>query len=157
MKTIKFFNLYFITFVIFAINSAAQGYDIDKLERLNAQKIAFFTQKLQLTSDEAERFWPVYNEYQKKKNEIQLNRKKSSEYFRLNYGTMTDNEIEKVSDEYVSFNKAESDILLEYHQKFKEILPIKKVMRLYQAEVQYKGILLRQIRNSQQRQNIRRF
>ena len=37
------------------------------LEKLNAYKIGFFTKKLNLSSREAEIFWPVYNEYQKQK------------------------------------------------------------------------------------------
>ena len=32
-------------------------------KKLQALKIAFITQKLQLTSAEAEKFWPVYNQY----------------------------------------------------------------------------------------------
>ena len=40
------------------------------LEKLNSYKIGFFTKKLNLTSAEAEKFWPVYNEYQKQKNTL---------------------------------------------------------------------------------------
>ncbi|TAL60732.1 MAG: hypothetical protein EPN88_15515, partial [Bacteroidetes bacterium] len=45
------------------------------LEKLNAFKIGFFTKKLNLTSQEAEKFWPVYNEYQKQKDMIQQDKR----------------------------------------------------------------------------------
>jgi hypothetical protein len=39
-------------------------------EKIQTLKIAFITQKLQLTPDEAEKFWPIYNQYD---NEMELN------------------------------------------------------------------------------------
>jgi hypothetical protein len=33
------------------------------LERIEALKVAFFTQQLRLTAEEAQKFWPVYNSY----------------------------------------------------------------------------------------------
>ncbi|MCU0321526.1 MAG: hypothetical protein MUE72_03870 [Chitinophagaceae bacterium] len=33
------------------------------LERIEALKVAFFTQKLRLNAEEAQKFWPVYNSY----------------------------------------------------------------------------------------------
>ena len=41
------------------------------LEKFSTYKIGFFTKKMNLTSQEAEKFWPVYNDYQKQKNLIQ--------------------------------------------------------------------------------------
>ena len=35
-------------------------------ERIRAYKTAYITQELDLSSSEAEKFWPVYNEYDKK-------------------------------------------------------------------------------------------
>ena len=37
--------------------------DETRAEKIQSLKIAFITQKLQLTTDEAEKFWPVYNQY----------------------------------------------------------------------------------------------
>ena len=155
MKSLKFTGLTLIIFFIFSFKGYSQVYDIDKLEKLNSQKIAFFTQKLQLTPGEAEKFWPVYNEYQKKKNNILLEKRGTDTYFRQSFGTLTDKEIEEISDKYIAYNKAEADLLMEYHEQFKKVLPIKKVMRLYQAKNQYKAMLLRQIRNNQQQKNQR--
>jgi len=40
------------------------------MEKLNAYKIAFFTKKMDLSSQEAEKFWPLYNEFQDKRSRI---------------------------------------------------------------------------------------
>ena len=34
-------------------------------QRIEAIKVAFITKKLDLTTEEAQKFWPVYNNYQK--------------------------------------------------------------------------------------------
>lgn len=124
---------------------------LDRIENLRAHKIAFFTARLQLSPEEAQQFWPVYNEYQKRKNKIIEERKNTSRHFIQDFKTLTDNEIEELTDKYIQLFNQETELLLEYYGKFKEILPIRKVMRVYQVENQYKNFLLRQIRD--QRQN----
>ena len=48
----------------------------EKMEsRIESQKIAFITQKLDLTPTEAQLFWPIYNEYQTKMKEIRQQNK----------------------------------------------------------------------------------
>src|SRR6476620_10673268 len=46
--------------------------DESRAEKIEALKIAFITQKLQLTSDEAQKFWPVYNQYENEIRSLQL-------------------------------------------------------------------------------------
>jgi len=129
-----------------------------KIEKLRAHKIAFFTARLQLSPEEAQQFWPVYNEYQKLKSQIIEERKKTLLHFIQNFKTLADKEIEELTDKYIQSFDQETELLVEYYEKFKQVLPIRKVMRVYQAENQYKNFLLRQIRD--QRQNLpqrRRF
>jgi len=117
-----------------------------KFEIINAQKIAFFTGKIQLTPEEAQLFWPIYNEYQNKKNKIFEERRIALVHYTQNFKTMSDKEIEEVADKFIDYKKQETSLLEEYHKKYKEILPIHKVMRVYQADNQFKNFLLQQIR-----------
>ena len=50
----------------------AQDGDKTRAEKIEALKIAFITQKLQLTTDEAQKFWPVYNQYENEIRSLQL-------------------------------------------------------------------------------------
>lgn len=154
---IKPFITYSFLFFLALLNIpevSAQRPDFEqRMERLNVQKIAFFTQKLQLTSDEAEKFWPVYNAYQKEKTENQKKKIKLQSKFRLDAETLSEKELETMSDEYINYINKDANLSTDYHQKFKKVLPINKVMQLYQAENQYKAMLLRQLRNQQQMKN----
>ena len=156
MKKLNLFGIFLI--LSFGVSTYAQGIESEKLDRINAQKVAFFTQHLQLSTAEAEIFWPVYNEYQQKRNEIQIARRESHKNYTLYKGTLSDKEIEKIADEFVELSIKEADLLAGYHNKFKEILPVRKVMKLYEVEIQFKNYLLRQIRNRQeQNQKNRQF
>lgn len=126
----------------------AQTKSSDKEEQVKAQKVAFFTQKLNLTAEEAQKFWPVYNSYWERKNTIIDERKKAMAFCMENIDKMSPKEIERYGDMYINFHKQESDLLVEFNQKFKEVLPPEKVMKLYIADYDFKNYLLRQIRNA---------
>jgi hypothetical protein len=120
-------------------------------ERFNAQRIAFFTERLRLTPEEAQEFWPVYNEYQDEKNKIIEKRRELTRNLIQDQRTLSDDKIEELGDEYVASVIEEAELLGIYHARFKEVLPVRKVPRIYQTENQFKNYLLRQIQQSQQR------
>lgn len=146
MKTLM--RIFLIATIIFAGNSTkivAQD-NQNKAELVKAQKIAFFTQKLNLTPDEAQRFWPVYNEYWSRKNIIIADRRETMAYCQKNLSRMSSKEIKAYADKYVGFQKKEADLLLEFNLKFQKVLPVEKVMKLYQADNDFKNWLLQQIK-----------
>src|SRR6476660_7690060 len=48
-------------------------------EKINAARIAYITERLGLTPEEAEKFWPVYREYSQKRKEIRQQFKTAKE------------------------------------------------------------------------------
>ncbi|MCK5170615.1 MAG: hypothetical protein KAQ75_12115, partial [Bacteroidales bacterium] len=80
MKIIKFFIL-LISVITFAFSLNAQESKSDKQQEIKSQKIAFFTDKIGLTPEEAQIFWPIYNDYWAKKNKIIAGRKEKMTYF----------------------------------------------------------------------------
>jgi hypothetical protein len=145
-----------VVFVSGSLNTKAQN--LNNIERLNAYKIAFFTKRLNLSSREAEKFWPVYNEYQKQKNLIQADRASIIKNFNQNESTMNDNQITESGDKLVATMVQESSLAVTLHKKLKEVLPPVKVVRFYQVENQYKAQLLKELQGvaPQQRGNLRR-
>jgi hypothetical protein len=117
------------------------------IERLNTYKIAFFTKRLNLTSLEAERFWPVYNDFQEKRISIQQERGSLNRNINQNSATMSEKELSETGDKMISLQIKEANLSLEFHKKFKEILPPLKVIRLYQAENQYRITLLNELQD----------
>jgi hypothetical protein len=132
-----------------AVYISGQNPDMD---RLNAYRIAFLTRRLNLTPQEAEKFWPVYNEYQNNKVKIQSERQNIVTNFNRNALNMTDKEMSDAGDRLVELEVKEAALLQDFHSKIKSILPPVKVLRLYQAENQFRQQLLEQL---QERRGIR--
>lgn len=130
------------------IRSAAQN---PNLEKLNAYKIGFFTRRLNLTSQEAEKFWPVYNDYQKQKNIIQQEKVTLIRNFNQNESTLSDNQLAEIGDKLIAYIVQESSLAVTFHKELKEVLPPAKVIRFYQVENQYKAQLLNELQGRQQR------
>jgi hypothetical protein len=117
-------------------------------EMLKAEKVAFFTKKLELTPTESEHFWPVYNLYWERKNQIIENKRTAMKFCSQNIEKMSNEEIVKYADMYVNFQKQEADLLLEFNIKFQSVLPASKVLKLYQTDYDFKTYLLHQIKKS---------
>lgn len=150
MKKIVFLSL--ILVIIPVTRSVAQN---TNLEKLNNYKIGFFTKKLNLNSEEAEKFWPVYNEYQSQRNMIQLEKLKLSRTFNQNESSLNDRQLEDIGDRYVDCMVQESALAVTFHKKLKTVLPPEKVVMYYQAENQYKAQLLNELQNVKQQQRLR--
>jgi hypothetical protein len=121
-------------------------------EKIKAMKISFLTNKLDLTPEEAQQFWPIYNEYENKKEalrkEKRMDKRPKGEDTKL-----SDDEIDQRMDNYFKIRQKELDLDKEYHAKFKTVIPIKKVGKLYLAQEEFKRELLRKIRNHKRASN----
>ncbi|HPC97444.1 MAG TPA: hypothetical protein P5257_00660 [Bacteroidales bacterium] len=125
------------------------------MERLNAYKVAFFTKRLNLTTQEAQRFWPVYNELQDMKLAVQQERAKIFREINQNELNMSEKELISAGDRLIELDLKEAELNASYHKKFREVLSPLKVVRLYQAENQYRLQLLNELReNAPVRNNI---
>jgi len=140
----------------FGLNAIAQPDNPEKRERIEAHRIAFLTTKLDLSPEEAQRFWPVYNQCQKeqeairKQNREELHGKKPGG--RPNLDDMSDKEVEKMVDSHLASRQQELDVQKACLAKYKDVLPIKKVAKLFQAERQFKKELLREMRQRKEGQ-----
>ena len=145
MKTIKFLIVVSILFFQF---TDVSGQDLNnKREKIKAQKVAFITSKLQLTPEEAQQFWPVYNEFDNKREALNKEKNKEVRNYVLKKDNFSDSESEKVADDIIQYGIKLANLKQEYHLKFKIFFPANKVVGLYIAEGQFKQYLIKQIRN----------
>lgn len=149
MKNLHSFIL-LVSIMIFALSANAQENQSksNKEQEIKSQKIAFFTDKIGLTPEEAQVFWPIYNDYWDKKNKIIADRKEKMTYFADHSQNMSNGQMIKYADQYILYETELAELLEEYHKKFKTILPIDKVMKIYLADYEFKTYLLKKIKES---------
>jgi hypothetical protein len=126
-------------------------------ERLQAQKTAFFTERMELTVKDAEKFWPVYNDYSSRKEKISLESSTTLRYFHRNAANLSEQETKDLLDKYTGYQQQDHELFMEYDKKFREILSPSKILKLYSAELQFRQHLLEQLRDQRQERPGGRF
>ena len=121
-----------------------QGYAQDG-SRIEQAKIGYITNKLNLSSTEAEKFWPLYNEYKSKIKAIRKEMRMDMKEIQ-NLDAISDKEAETTLNDIISSEQRTLDLKKEYFVKFKQILPIKKVILLVRAEREFNKEVLMQMR-----------
>ena len=106
----------------------------DRKEDREAKKIAYISTSLDLTPEEAKDFWPVYNEMEEERKEIRKQYKDVRPRDKK-LEEMSDEEVEKLLSSMMEMKQKELDLKKKYHEKFKAVLPVKKVAKLYHAEM----------------------
>jgi len=118
----------------------------DQHKNVEAQRIAFITQELNLTPDEAKVFWPVYNEYDTKRHELKKSFKESGDFHKKDVDKLTEKEANQILDNQIIEAQKFLDLRKEYHAKFKAVLPAVKVLKLYDAEREFQKMLMEKMR-----------
>jgi hypothetical protein len=130
----------------------------EKMKDIEAMKVAFITKRLSLSPEEAKVFWPVYDEFAAEMKILRGNRMQNLKDAKGEFDNMSDKDVDKLIQDDIAFRQQEVDILKKYHPRFKQVLPIKKVAKLFKAEEDFKRELLQKIqeRRSQNKGGMRR-
>lgn len=128
MKHFRTYITYFFVY-LFCHSLAAQN---PKIEQARTN---FIAQKIQLSSTEANKFWPVYNEYIDKMKAIRLERRKIFSNYAY---TNNPAEAEAFIQKQIQLDEAELKIKKEYTQKFKDIIGIVKTAQVFKAEEEFR-------------------
>ena len=151
-----YINLFLLlSLLIQGATLTAQNRNTAIRENLQQQKIKFFNENLQLTPAESTRFWPIYNDYQNRRDKITRDRTTLLRYFESNRNNMTESEATGLIEKYNAFQQEETQLLETYTKKFQEFLPAKKVLRIYIVELDFKKWLLENLRQNKTQPEIR--
>lgn len=124
--------LYIAIACIFLSTSALAQQNSNQIESVKA---AFITQKLDLSTEEAQRFWPVYNSYQQDLKKLVTQKQKERQELRKT-GAVIDE---------LKFDTEVLELKKRYRAAFSKILPKQKVALLYQAEREFRQELIQQL------------
>ncbi len=154
MKRIIFI-LTLLTFVLGSNTVFSQEEDDnrDRWERYRAEKVSFLTNKLDLTPEEAEKFWPVYNEMEKERGEVQRERRRLERDVLEATENLSDKEIIKLTRDFAGNMEKECHLGTKYNEQFLKILPPQKVLTLYKAENEFRMYMFRKFRDHQRQDN----
>jgi len=135
----------------FAIIKKLDGeQDNKRIQQIQSVRIAFFTAELELTPEEAELFWPLYNKMWKEKesshNEAQKTLRDIQKHIKGEQKLATEAELKVLLTRYIDNNAAIGAIDKRYHTEFLAIMSTEKLAKLYKAEEDFRMRMIRQLR-----------
>ena len=139
--------LFPIIFLLVTSLSFSQGFK-EKREKVKALKVAYITEQLELTTDEAQKFWPIYNAFDEKQSELR-HEKMRSILDRFKPGNVEKLSEKDASNSLAQMEKIEED-LFNLKKKFikdlQGVISAKKIIKLKKAEEDFNRELLKQMR-----------
>jgi len=154
MKKIIFLLGFFLIFFQ-GFSQPKDGRD-GNFEKYQSMKVSYMTEKINLTPEEAQVFWPVYNEFDKKRFEIHKKAHNLEKTMRKNFDTLSEKDFENLNKEMVNQGFVEASLWKEYNDKFLKILPAKKVVMIGNIEKDFRFKMLREYRGKENRKSIKK-
>jgi Spy/CpxP family protein refolding chaperone len=143
-----FFKTGFVTVILLTVfsltHSFAQRPSEEEMKKIQDAKVAIITNRLNLTSEQAAGFWPVYNEYAQKRRDLHraqrkiINDKKAE--------GKTDEQVLENLKEVQELKQRELDLEKEYQNRFLRVISASQVVELYKAERTFNDMLIQRLK-----------
>lgn len=142
-----------ITILLLFMSLGIFAQDMEKrVERIKALRVAFISDRLDLTPEEAQKFWPVFNQFDEKQSELQKQKRQLMHKMKPgNTSNLSDKETVKLMEDD---EKLETEIQNNRRQLVKDLqgtIPNQKILMLKQIEIEFKNKLLEQMKNRRER------
>lgn len=138
-------HIFVFAFCLVALSAMAQPGT--KRDKIDALRVSFISSKVTLTNQESQLFWPLYNEYNDKADNL----KKSfrQQFVRdVDFNTVSDKDAEAYLIAELTLKQKEYELSKEYYEKFKKVLPVKKIALIRRAEEDFKKELIKNIKGN---------
>ncbi|SHJ14134.1 hypothetical protein [Flavobacterium terrae] len=142
-----------ILFLLFPTLIFSQEMD-EKIERIKALRVAYISDRLELTPEEAQKFWPLFNQFDDKQTE--LNREKRKLMFKLrpeNAANLSEKESAQLIDEDERLETEIQNNKRQLARNLQGVIPNQKILILRQIEIEFKQKLLKQIKDRRRFRN----
>ena len=133
--------LFTLMFISFSLGVSAQDKE-EHRERIKALKTAFITEQMNLTTKEAQQFWPIYNEFEEKRRNLYRREHADVE----NLECLTEEKANNKLNEYVEIEREDFLLKKKYYNDLKQIFSAKRIMQLKQVEDEFNKKLMREYR-----------
>ena len=125
--------------------SFAQG---GSMEKIKALKVAYMTEHLELTSKEAQEFWPVYNEYEKERHELRHKQWVEIKSKLKDVSALNEKEAQNLLTSYIKIEEEEEKLEKNFLNKISKVISAKKTLVLMRSEEDFKRQLIKQYRQN---------
>ncbi len=133
-------------FMLFtALSYSQHRHDWEKIKSL---KVAFITEKLSLSSKEAQEFWPVYNAYEEKRDALRKREHSEIRNKIKDADALTEKEAGQLLKQYIQLEEEEEELDNDFLKEVSSVISAKKTLLLLRSEEEFKRQLIKQYRSN---------
>jgi len=136
----KILILFSMFLFVFSLQAQENNDRQQHWERIKAMKVAYLTQELNMDPKLAEKFWPIYNQYECAKSDLHKKEHFESE----NIENITEAEAEKILQEFLDIEKEEYTVKKELYVQLKEIMSARDIIKLNKLESDFNRKLIKE-------------
>jgi hypothetical protein len=115
------------------------------IRQIQSDRRAIYADNMGLTDAESARFWPVYDEYEARRQKFEERYVAMVNDFAQKYDSLTDAQAEKLLAERMDIERKQLELKEEYTKKMIKVLPGKKALRYAQIESRITNLLRRNL------------
>ena len=118
----------------------------DWKKKMMSEKIAFLSTEIDITPEEAQAFWPIYNQVNQERDEAMF--KVFKAYKDLDKAISEDKSAKEISallKEYLDAQESQRKIESKVAERYEKVLPMEKIARLYIGEEKFRRNHIRKL------------
>ena len=146
MKNILIIALFLSGFTALAQNNNQQGAQA----KLQAARIALITERLGLSPEQAQQFWPIYNEYAEQRRMIQQEFRDARKGLDLN--KLTEIQSRALIKARMDGKQRQLNLETKYSDRLMDVINTRQLMALKKAEDDFRAMIIRRIEQRKQQQ-----
>lgn len=141
--TILFFALLLSTTALWA---QPPGDKMEQKEQIEAMKVSFITTELNLTPEEAQAFWPIFNQFEAEKDAIMRKYNPRAGHSKKSLVDISKTEANELINNEIAYQQEKLDVTKKYIAKFRTVLSDEKVAALLALENKFKRMLINKMK-----------
>ena len=145
MQRILTIILFLLTITSSGLIAQTQKNNVKRAKQIEAIKIGFITKRLELSPEESQKFWPVYNQFQMEQSQI-VQQKRKARIQNVN------NPDQMIDDDFYYDTKI-LELKKRYRKEFNRVISPEKIKNLYTAERDFREELIKQLKNRGENSN----
>ena len=145
----KPFKLIWVVIIMISYSAAFGQTRSEVREKIKALKVAYLTEQLDLTKKEAEKFWPIYNSYDTKLQQLRTTERYALKKKIETAGgkeNLTEANAKEITMAMLEIERKTYETMREFSSKLSSVISYKKILTLQIAEREFNRKMLRKLR-----------
>ncbi len=117
-------------------------------ERIHALKVTFITDKLKLSAGQAEKFWPVYQQYEE---DLKALRRRFMQQYKKGTEHLSEQDARRNIEDNLDYQEQLILLKRRYQESFLKVISAKQLNELYVAEREFRQLLIQKLRERRSR------